>query len=124
PAEDLDALLLAFEDAQVDFDLVADGELQDVFAPAGLFHQRHQFILHAFLPSGSGAVAAAGCGPRTARAASGRSPRDCRSTGFRAPPCRGRPAAACTAGTPAGPTRCATPRGRSPRRPARPARSG
>ena len=51
-AEDLDALLLAFQDALVDVHRVADLELGHVFFEAGLLHQGHQSILHGrLLPS-------------------------------------------------------------------------
>src|SRR5207249_5524763 len=50
-AEDLDALLLTFEDALVHLHLVADLELRGVLPHGGLFDQGEEFILHDSLPS-------------------------------------------------------------------------
>src|SRR5262249_1261315 len=50
-AEDLRALLGAFQDALVDVHLVADLEQRDFTLQTGLFHQRQESVSHCRLPS-------------------------------------------------------------------------
>src|SRR5262245_44870533 len=78
----LDALLLAFKDALVDIDLVANLELRDFRLLGGLLHQGHQAVFHVYSPLSSRFLGAGppvrGIGPLIARAASGPPPGDCR----------------------------------------------
>src|SRR5262249_6804079 len=126
---DLDALLLPFENALVDIDSIADLKLRDRRFEGCPLHKADQLVLHDFCPLSSlslrllqfvrWARRARGSDVRTSRVASGPPPGDCRSEGCRAPPCRERRAASCTAGTPAAPPRYGTPPSRCPGRRAR-----